>query len=177
MQNLLAMLHPSRRWSFVEGRQALLIAAFSVAFGLAAPWQHVWQNKSHADREPWVLLIMQRTWATTQFVPFLYLALRLYGRAVLASRAVIAWGLWVHSVEVALAAFSPLDDLVENIRSAPPAAAASHTDSGCAPTHALATLQTPYIVQRRCLPNTLHSSLPLKVAQYSAAPHANLEPA
>ena len=116
-------------WSVVEGRQALLVAAFSVAFGLAAPWQHVWQNKSHADREPWVLLIMQRTWATTQFVPFLYLALRLYGRAVLASRAVIAWGLWVHSVEVALAAFSPLDDLVENLRCAvaPAAAAPAHT--------------------------------------------------
>tara|TARA_B100000795_G_scaffold207081_1_gene160544 strand:- start:56 stop:493 length:438 start_codon:yes stop_codon:yes gene_type:complete len=116
-------------WSIVEGRQALLIAAFSVAFGLAAPWQHVWQNKSHADREPWVLLIMQRTWATTQFVPFLYLALRLYGRVALASRAVIAWGLWVHGVEVALAAFSPLDDLVENLRCAvaPAAAAPAHT--------------------------------------------------
>ena len=72
---------------------------------------------------------MQRTWATTQFVPFLYLALRLYGRVALASRAVIAWGLWVHGVEVALAAFSPLDDLVENLRCAvaPAAAAPAHT--------------------------------------------------
>ena len=96
----------------------MLIAAFSVAFGLVAPWQHVRHDPSHTALEPCVLLIMQRTWATTQFVPFLYLALRLYGRTVLASHAAIAWGLWVHGVEVALAAFSPLDDLVENYRSA-----------------------------------------------------------
>jgi len=102
---------------WTEGRQVVLIAAFSVAFGLVAPWQHVRHDPSHTALEPCVLLIMQRTWATTQFVPFLYLALRLYGRTVLASHAAIAWGLWVHGVEVALAAFSPLDDLVENYRS------------------------------------------------------------
>ena len=107
-----------------EGRQVVLIAAFSVAFGLVAPWQHVWHDQSIVAGEPWVVLAMRRTWATTQFVPFLYLALRLYGRAVLASHATIAWELWVHSVEVALAALSPLDDLVENVRSA---AASPHT--------------------------------------------------
>ena len=107
-------------WSVGECRQVALVAAFSVAFGLVAPWQHahVWHDPSSAAWEPWAVLAMRRTWAITQLVPFLYLALRLYGRAVLAPHAAIAWGLWVHSVEVAFAALSPLDDLVENTRSA-----------------------------------------------------------
>ena len=122
-------------WTLGEGRQVALVAAFSVAFGLVAPWRHDRHDPSSAAWEPWAVLAMRRTWTATQFVPFLYLALRLNGRAVLALHAAIAWGLWVHGVEVALAALSPLDDLVENHRSA----AASHTDTRGALTHSLAT--------------------------------------
>ena len=125
------MFRPAIGWTLGEGRQVVLVAAFSVAFGLVAPWQHVWHDPSSAAWEPWAVLAMRRTWATTQFVPFLYLALRLYGRAVLASHAAIAWALWALSVEVALAALSPLDDLVENVRSA----AASHTLTHAARSH------------------------------------------
>ena len=131
----MSSIYVKRDW-----RQVLLVAAFSVAFGLVAPWRHDRHDPSSAAWEPWAVLAMRRTWTTTQFVPFLYLALRLYGRAVLASHAAIAWGLWVHGVEVASAALSPLDDLAENIRSA----AASHTDTRGALTHSLATPHTPH---------------------------------
>ena len=127
-------------WTLGEGRQVAIVAAFSVAFGLVAPWRHDRHDPSSAAWEPWAVLAMRRTWTATQFVPFLYLALRLNGRAVLALHAAIAWGLWVHGVEVASAALSPLDDLVENHRSA----AASHTDTRGALTHSLATPHTPH---------------------------------
>ena len=75
-----------------ELRHMVLILGFSIAFGLIAPWR----DKMRTD----LLLFLRFTYAASCFVPFLYLALRLYGRASLASWTAVAWVLWVLTAAV-----------------------------------------------------------------------------
>ena len=90
-------------------RHMVLILGFSIAFGLIAPWR----DKIRTD----ILLFLRFTYAASCFVPFLYLALRLYGRASLASWTAVAWVLWVLTAEVITTSLANIEDLLEDTQS------------------------------------------------------------
>ena len=92
-----------------ELRHMVLILGFSIAFGLIAPWR----DKMRTD----LLLFLRFTYAASCFVPFLYLALRLYGRASLASWTAVAWVLWVLTAEVITTSLANIEDLLEDTQS------------------------------------------------------------